>query len=483
MKMRNWIPLALAALALVMGEGCNRVEAAETKSMPTGAIRGSIELIIYAADFGQVRETRDVKLEQGRNLVGITDVSKTLDQDTVLFSWLEGKGAKVVSSTYDLGMNDASQLLKRFLGREVELVYRGENGKEGDRQKGILLVADPGNVVVKVGDNYVMNPTATIEAPANQGIVTIPQLAAEVDSGADQQARMNVSYMTTGLSWNADYTVTLRPDSDVAALECWATVLNRTGVDYPNARISFVAGSPNRAVRDTKYERTAGAPASMDSAKADMEYRLYEAQPQAMGELYAYPYTADASIKQDQVNRVRMMNADAVKIQRDYAIRLPYEGYGWGNPNQRFPATLSFNIKNDKASGLGDPLPAGSLRVYEPDKGGQPQYIGAATISDSPKDAMLNVTLTNVFDVYATGRLVETKQIDKKQVSTTYEVSIQNQKNRPVSVRLVQGFGGNWSIAQETHRSVKLNGNSAQWTIDAASGGETFLRYTVIRKY
>ena len=156
-----------------------------------------------------VRDVRRVDLASGRSRVGLQGVSKSLDQNSVVFSWPETKDARVVSSTYDLGMNDSGHLLKRYLGHEVELVYRGDNGREGERTKGVLEVADPGNVRRAGGRQVHRQPNATIEAPADQGIVTLPQLSAEVESNGGRSTDLAVDYMTGGMGWSADYTATL----------------------------------------------------------------------------------------------------------------------------------------------------------------------------------------------------------------------------------------------------------------------------------
>jgi len=488
--MRKEIPLSLAALAAVMSlsYGCARA-VAQVKPV-TDPNRGPIELVVYADNFAMVRETRKVDLQAGRTRIGIQGVSKSLDQNSVLFSW-PGKGdAKVVSSTYDLGIDNSRRLLQRFLGQEVELVYHGIDGKPGERVKGTLEVAEPGNTVIKADGKYIVNPEATIEAPTSTGIVTIPQLSAEVESKSNGPTDLAVTYMTGGLSWSADYTATLSPDADEMGLECWATVVNKTGTDFPEAKISFVAGSPNRAVNVSQdYEAKsmngslamsgAGRPAA-SPAETNVRFDA----PVAMGELYAYPYKSTATIRQDQMNRVRMMGSDKLLVKKVYSIAVPgmsrYYNYFDGNPNRRLTATMGINFVNAEKTGLGLPLPGGSIRFYEPDKGGAPRYIGAAYIGDTPKDAPVSLTLTNVFDVYARAKQVSAQKVDKKHTRRTVEITLNNEKSRPVELRLVQGFEGSWRIETESAKSQKLNAYANQWTVKIPAGGETKLRYSVV---
>lgn len=481
-------PLLILAAGAVVGTGCAKSSA---QSKPAGSPR-SVELVVYADDFALVQESREVALQKGQSRIGIQDVSKQLDQDSVVYTWPETKDARVVSSTYELGTSDAGHLLQRFLGQEVELVYRGENGREGERQKGVLQVAEPGNIVVKVGDRLVVNPPATIETSANAGVVTISQLSAEIESSSEHKTRLDVNYLTRGLSWSADYTATLIPGDDTMGLECWATVTNTTGTEFPNATLSFVAGSPNRAARQSREKReqatmsetpAEGSVSKPYDAEAQMNDRFRS--PVRAGELYAYPYKAAATILPDQMNRVRMMGSQAVKIERDYAIRLAgFDAYNYyARPEQRLNATLSLNFTNSKSTGLGLPLPAGALRVYEPGENGTVRYIGAASMGDTPTDARISATLTDVFDIYAQSKVLETKKVDKHTVARRVEVVLHNEKASDVAVRLVQDFWGKWKIANETSPSKKPNASSAQWTITVPKGGTKTLTYTVLLSY
>ncbi|HRI43817.1 MAG TPA: DUF4139 domain-containing protein [Fimbriimonadaceae bacterium] len=472
-------------IASLLTQGCGKAEVAHGDTLASGGPRRDVEIVIYTGDFAMVNETREVELAEGRSRVGIQGVSKLLDHDSVMYSWPKTKDAKVVSSTYDLGMNQSTRLLKRYLGKEVDLVYRSDAGKESERKRGVLEITDEGyenpHVVVRVGDTYVVNPDATIEAPVTGDIVTIPQLSADVESPRAQQALIAVSYLTSGLSWNADYSATLKPESESMGLECWATVTNRTGIDFEDASISFVAGSPNRAVRPAMEQADAlFAKAEDRSGSMAMNNRFEE--PQRVGELYAFPYKAKASIKQDQQNRVRMMGSDSVSVKRDYAIRLPqlYDGGYYGNPSQRLPATLSLQFVNTPEAGLGQPLPGGTLRVYEPSPSGAPRYIGAATLSDTPKDAKIDATLTNVFDVFALAKVVESRRIDRRQHSTTVEITIQNEKSGATQVRLLQPIVGTWRIAGEMPPYSKLNAGLVEWTITVPAGETSKLRFTVV---
>jgi len=477
------VTLSLALLLF----GCGKVVAKADETATPG--RKNIELTVYKEDFGVVKEDRSINLVEGRNRVGLLDVSKALDQESVIFNWPKAAPkTEVVSNTYDLGIGEHTSLLKRFLGRPVDLVRYGQDGKESERQHGILEVADPGDIVINVGGKYVIDPQGNIEAP-DTGIVTIPQLSAEVDSPSKQSTDLDMTYLTRGLSWNADYVATLDPNSDHINLQVWASITNQTGTDFPNAKISFVAGSPNRAVADHRTRAdgdfTIGT-RSKTPYPASAGLITVPAAPTATGELYEYPRTANASIAQNQSNRVRMLAADKVAVHKDYSVRLPglssYGIYGYGydnaNPDQRYSATVAISFKNTEQNGLGVPLPEGAVRVYEPNSGGSLKYTGAAEIPDTPQKAGVYLTLSNVFDVYGQCRVAKRQRVAKRTVNEDVEIPLHNQKASPVELRVVQAFDGNGRIIAESEKSKKLDAQDNQWTVHLGPGEDRILRIT-----
>jgi len=481
--------LALAAAAVVSGCG-QEGKARQAGDQP----RGVVELTVYSDDFAMVREERPVSLEKGRTKLRLPEVSRQLDPSSVLFGWPKGQEAQVVSNTYDLGAEGSNAVLQRYVGQEVEMVWTGSDGREGKRAKGTLEVGGDGGVVFRSEGKLWVNPNGTIVAPARSDVVTIPQLSVDVESEAARATTLDVAYLTRGLAWSADYVNTLDPDKDEMRLECWATVTNRTGTTFPEAKITLVAGSPNRAVvagidkqesLDYEYSRfnvREAKPAATAGGAAGFTFNSVVGAGVA-GELYAYPVKAAATIAPEQMNRVRMLYSPTVAVQRDYSVRLGYEyGYynnysGQGSP-QRQSATLAIRFVNDEKSGLGAPLPKGAVRVYEPDANGAPRYIGAASVGDTPKQGRVNLTLTNVFDVTSESRLVRTVRVDKKHIRWDYEAVLRNAKKSPITLRVVHSLGG--KIVSESVKSTKLDARTMQWKVPIPAGGETKLTYSVL---
>lgn len=475
--------LGALLLTLVAGaiSGCAKVANAQEKSVGSSG-REEIVLTIFANDFAQVSERRPFELSAGTNRLHVDQVSRSLDPTSTLFNWSD-PSVQVVQNTYDLGVGTKEGLMRRYLGQEVELVTYGENGKPGEKRTGRLEMVTENGMVVRTDDKLLVDPPATMIAPVLADVVTMPQLSVGVESPQSGRRELGVTYLTRGLAWSADYVLTLNPKSDALQMECWATVKNETGVSFPAAKVTLMAGSPTRAAKVAPArpmdENESKGKLYQDRDMAGFSPGVEGPMPVAAGELYAYPIGSKVTIEQDQLNRVKMIACDAVTVKKDYSVRLDdYRVY----TRSRTPihATLALAFYNKKESGIGLPLPRGTVRVYEPSAEGPSRYVGASEIPDTAVDGRIDLTLSNVFDVSASPRLVSTQKVDNRRTRNRYEVILSNQKAGPVELRVVKDFGGKWIIEQESDKSVKLNAYTNQWSILIPAKGEHRLTFSVV---
>lgn len=498
--MRSKLIAVSVVLVVVVSTGwrANRLAARDEKPTGSRAVRQNVELTVYAQDFAMVREIRPMRLSTGSNPLRVLDVSKQLDPHSVLLRWQgdDGKLPQLTAHSYDLGVADGEGLLKRYLGKEVELVRYADNGREADRQKGTLMVEANGAVVVQTDGKFYVRPQGTIVAPTNGDIVTIPQLTVQAESPTAQPANLEVAYLTRGLSWTADYVATLSPRDNTFKLECWATVTNRTGTDYPKAKVSLIAGTPNRAARPAaKRQRgwnywadahvPSAAPPGLPRAPLEAP-NIEEERPEPVGDFHAYKIKTPTTVAMEQMNRLLMLSGTRVPIIKDYATHVPqlsaWDDYSeWGTARQprRGNVQVSLTFFNREKDGLGVPLPGGSLRVYEPDRSNSLRYAGAATIRNTPKDEKVYVALARAFDVFTEWRIVKTQRINKRIVRKQAELILHNEKPAAIDLRVVQPFGSRSKVVAESHKHVNLDAYQSQWTVRVPAGEKVTLTYTV----
>ncbi|AIE84658.1 hypothetical protein OP10G_1290 [Fimbriimonas ginsengisoli Gsoil 348] len=422
-----------------------------------------------------VQERRPVDLSAGANHLRLGNVSATLDPSSVMFT--APNGSHVVSTTYDLGVGNNQNLIRRLAGKEVELIWASTSGHEGDRIKGKLEPTADGGFLLRTADKVYINPAGTLVAPADSDVATLPGLAVQIESDRGAREELGVSYLTRGLSWSADYVAHLDPATSKMSVECWASVENKTGIPYRDAKIAFVAGSPNRAVREPSYAPASTAAFTVDSARMTKVDTGLAMQPQSIGELYEYKPKDKATIGVDQISRVRMFEATKVPVHLDYGIRLnPLYAWGGGEANHQ-NAQLSVSLDNKTASGLGMPMPSGSVRIFLRD-GDADRYTGADTLGDVPVDGHVNLTLSKVFDVTADSSIVRSKRVDKHTERKTLRVILKNAKATDVEVRVVQAIGGKWTFASG-EKPEKIDAATSQWKVRVPAHGKATLESTL----
>jgi hypothetical protein len=476
-----------AAVAAVALAGVARRPPAALASAPS--IQRTIELTIYHDDFALVREQRPAQLQAGHNVLSFEEISRQMDPQSVLLRWSgDGTAApQTIGHSYDLGLRTSQDLLSLEVGKEVELVRYGENGREAGRERGRLLVAENGHpAVLDVGGRLHVNPRGTVIVPANGDVAVMPRLSVQAESPAAGGATADLAYLTRGLSWSADYLATFVPGAeDRMDVECYAMVENRTGVRYPAASVSLAAGTPNRATRPAssqvrrkaysqELERIAGG-----MAESSLDYFAAEA-PESVADLHLYPLKTPVSVQSEQLNRLLMLRREGVKIARTYSFRAPdlrYYGTSSGSPS-RGPVTVAVSFLNTETDAFGLPLAAGAIRVYDPDSAGRLRYAGAGRVEATPKNQKVGVTLANAFDVTAEHRVVSSKQVANRRTRKEVEVTLRNERPVPVTVRAVQSFHGGKVLASSLPHTM-LDAGTAQWQVPVPSGGETKLTYTV----
>jgi hypothetical protein len=136
-------------------------------------------------------------------------------------------------------------------------------------------------------------------------------------------------------------------------------------------------------------------------------------------------------------------------------------------------------VKNDERAGLGLPMPAGVVRVYQADSRGGVQFVGEDRINHTPKDETLNLKIGNAFDVVAERKQVDFQKIAPNVYEVEYEVAVRNHKTSPVTVEVNEPIGGTWRVLQSTHAWTKTDAWAAQFQLPVAVDGQTVLRYRV----
>jgi hypothetical protein len=277
------------------------------------------------------------------------------------------------------------------------------------------------------------------------------------------------------MAWAADYVLNVGRDDKTADLDGWVTLTNGSGTAFPNARLQLVAGDLNRVRQGLAGGAVAARALEERSAAAPMAQ-------EAFSDYHLYTLARKTTINNNETKQVTMLEGTGIPVVKRYVV----EGQNFYYRNASHPGSaikdvvqVYYQFKNEQRGGLGVPMPAGVIRVYQADSRGGVQFVGEDRIGHTPKDEILNLKIGNAFDVVS-----ERKQVDFQRISTNtheveFEITLRNHKTTPIAVEVNEPVSGTWRMVRSSHEWTKTEAWAAQFTVPVATDGTATLRYRV----
>lgn len=446
----------------------------------------SVAITVYNSNIGLVKDTRTLKMPRGTSQLRFMDVAQQINPTTVHIKSLTAPNAlSVVEQSYEYDLLNPAKLLDKYVGREVTLVLRTlENNSEKLIPTRATLLSNNSGQVWQIGNQIVINPTNIVETRFDQlpaDLIAKPTLVWTLsNTGADSHT-VEASYLTNGIGWRSDYVVVVNKDDTKADLNGWVTINNNSGTTYKNAELKLVAGDVNRvredvqqyALKSTRMAEVAAAPAPQFQEQSFFEYHLYTLQ-------------RPATLKNNETKQINLLSAANFNVTKELVVNgQPYYYQGYNNPGEPIKEKVGVYVefKNGKENGLGQPLPAGVVRVYKADADGAQQFIGENRIDHTPKDERVKIKLGDAFDVVAERKQTDYKAISRRVFEYAYEIRLRNHKEEAVNVIVNEPIGGDWEIVNSTFPAEKTAAFAARFSVPVAKDGEAVLTYRVRVKF
>ena len=431
---------------------------------------------VYNNNLGLIHDTREVSLPKGTNEIAFEGVASSIQAESAILS---GQGIKVVEQNYDYNLLTANNLLESFVGQEVKTAMQNPQNGETIFNKAILLSNNYGNPVLRfdygVEANY---PGRVIFEEVPQNLRVKPTLVAKVENQKAGVQELELTYLTNGLSWKADYVAEIVSDSELN-LNTWITLKNETGADYENAAIRLISGQVNQI-----YDGGVIRPVMMAKA-ARMENAVMDSaagvSPENVADYYIYKLPQKTTIKDKQSKQISLMNLAQVKYEKEYRFTSPlYLGVGASKSDfEKKHPDIVFKLTNEKAFNLGQPLPAGKMRFYDNIKGKNMVFLGENRIEQTAVGEKAELNIGRAFDIYANGKISDVKAISKDIYEYQVEVSFKNVSAKTAQIIFEQNLYNNWEILKENIKSKQKNAATVQWKFDLPAEAEKELSYTV----
>jgi hypothetical protein len=442
---------------------------------PSHTAQGDVAITIYNQDRALVQDRRELALPAGRSRQEFPDVSAQIRPETVT---LRGDGIGVVEQNFDFDLLTPSALMQKAVGETVTLVrINPANGAE-TRERARILAAN-GGVVMQIGDRIEVLrddglPTRVIFDHVPDQLRARPTLSVTLDAAHGGRQPVTLNYLTSGLGWSADYVALFDEPNARMDVQGWITLTNQSGTAFTDARTLLVAGDVNPA-RPT-YGRYPMPPPPPPPPGGLVRAGTQSAARERLGGFYLYPLPERTTIADKQTKQVSFLNVSGAPAARAYEYRNPW----LGTAEEPQSASSVIRFSTGRGGGLGDALPAGTVRVYQRDARGNPQFVGEHAIGHTPMGSSLSLATGEAFDIKVRPIVAERERVNTSprwRTRMIYEVS--NASSVPVTVEVVQqGLWGDTRISDETIKSERLNADEAMWRVPVPANGRAALSAT-----
>ena len=485
-EMKKMYLLFGLVVLFLLSIGYGTSPAAEKGSDKPGVLSTGLEdqtgvaVTIYNVNLGLVKDQREIKLAKGTGEVRFMDVASQIIPTSVhIKSLVDPDSLQVLEQNYEYDLLNPQKLLDKYVGKDVKLYYKNPYSEREEIVTATLL-SNNGGPIFRIGDEITFGHPGRIIFPGvPENLISKPTLVWLIQNSLSSAQNIEVSYLTNGINWRADYVLTLNDADDHADLSGWVTIDNKSGTTYRSAKLKLVAGDVNRVKDEYEYKDKMLRAAEM-AAKAAPQFKEEE-----FFEYHIYTLERPATVKENQTKQIGLVNADTIPVRKEllyYGAAFYYHNrYGDAITNQKVGVFVE--IDNRKENNLGMPLPKGIVRVYKHDKEKSLQFVGEDSIDHTPKDEKLRIKLGDAFDVVGSRKQTDWKKIASDTYEASFEISLRNHKKEDVVVKVVEPIPGDWKMLSSSHEYTKTEAFTAEFKIPVPKDKETKLTYRVRMRF
>ena len=338
------------------------------------------ELTVYNQGFALVKDVRVLNLTAGRQDVRIEDVAQQIEPSSVGIRSISAPGSfEVLEQNYQYDLINTQAILRKAVGQTIVLNRILPNGQK-ERVTGTLMSAPEQGMVIRTEDGRILlNPSGEVEVSSiPAGLISKPSLLWDVIAKQAGENRVELSYITQGIRWNADYVLSLDKAGAQGDLKGWVTLNNGSGATFTNAKLKLLAGDVARAPKTAPGARGAGG-AEM---AADGGF-----QQEQFADYHLYTLQRPATVRQNEMKQVSLLEAFDVKVKKRLIVDA-MRAYGGYRPQEEgamgtgpIKPQIRIEVANTKANQMGMPLPMGRFKVFQRDSSGAVQLLGEESIT------------------------------------------------------------------------------------------------------
>jgi hypothetical protein len=399
-----------------------------------------LSLTIYNDHFGLVKEERHIHSNEPCEEIQYLDVAKKIETDSIMIS-----GIHVLELNYDFDLVSKAKLLEKYLDETIYIYDKKTKEKLPLR----LLSVNDGIIGERIDTKeIIINPEGELVLPSlPTGLIAKPALLWKIPKVPLNQ-KINVSYLTKGISWDANYVLNLK-DKEFE-LTGWVAINNQSGTTYENAELKLIAGEVNR-IKEI-------APLYDNNRIYNDEMVVYSSEPsfeeKSFADQHMYTLNRPVTIKDEQEKQINFLNIVGENYRRIYEV----------NQFSTKPV-IKIEIDNNRENNLEIPLPKGIVKVYQADSDNLLEFIGEDEIPHTAKKQPLTLTLGKAFDIVCDS--METNRYEEENLEfVEYHYYLNNQKEETVTIKIDHSIHDRgWEMVETSHDYEKTTSKSVLFNV------------------
>ena len=431
-----------------------------------------LNITIYNENVALINDVRETSLKEGFNQISYENISAQIIPESAL---LKGSGLTVIEQNFNYDLITSQSLLQKSVGQDVILQTIHPQTGEPIQKEGRLIAFNEQPIVEANGEIYTHFAGNVLLKAMPKGLISKPSLSMNLQSVKTGNQSIDLTYLTRGLSWQANYVAEINDTEDKMNLNGFITLANQSGTTFDNASIQLVAGDINIVRQSIRAPRMVAYTAN--AFKSEVAEDSLAGTIEEVSDFYVYSLPFKTSILSQQTKQVSLMSIKEATLKKEYIFDNSLRPYQTEAENIK--PTIVYQFSNTKENGLGIPLPKGVIRLYKKSSNDKSIFLGENRIVHTPNLAKVRLRMGEAFDLFANAKRTSHEKIGIDTTISTYEITIKNGSDNLKEVIIFENFSNNWKITEENIPHTQETSDRVKWVVSIPANGETMLTYRV----
>jgi hypothetical protein len=405
------------------------------------------QLIIYPSGICVIKDVRKVALRAGHNSLIFENIPSAFKEDSLLIRSVDKLPLIFMEFSFDPNLLTFQNLLEKTVGQNV-YVLTPLPGQEASERLGRLLAVDKQEALVRIDNQIERVSVGTIAFQSVPNRLSLsPLLYLSLKSPLSQETDLELTYITSGFSWSANYTLEISSQQQTANMMGWMAIKNMTGIDFRNAQVQLAASSDGVSSLATPLSAS-----------------------------HLYPLMTSTSLYNRATKKVSFLSATQMKVSREYRVEMPPLSSARDDSIKPLVAKVWSSIRPTLKDNVGMPIPAGRVRLYI-NTPTHTRYAGTFSIRHTNVGGTFSVPLEACAFIDAQIQQIDLKQLGHFITEHAFRLVVTNKHHQSIALNLVQKLPPDTILVRSSLQNHKLIDDAIFWSVDLPPNESLSLRY------